>query len=59
MNLRTALIALGLVVPVIAVEPIADFSLPDVNPTSPRFEQMVSPRDYLHQVTAYYFGAST
>jgi len=32
------------------------FSLVDVNPTSPTFNTSVSPRDYLQQVSAYYFG---
>lgn len=38
---------------------LPDFSLVDKNLTSPRSGEGVSPRDYLHQVTAYYFGAST
>lgn len=37
-------------------EPVADFALADTNTTSPRYGQLVSPRDYRHQVTAYYFG---
>ena len=37
----------------------SDFSLPDVNPTSPRFNQGVSPRDYLERVSAWYFGHAT
>ena len=37
-------------------EPVADFSITDVNTTSPRFGTMVSPRDYRHQVSGYYFG---
>ncbi len=39
-----------------AAEPVADFSLIDDNPASPRHGQAVSPRDYQHQVSAYYFG---
>lgn len=38
---------------------VPDFSLPDVNPTSATFEQAVSPRDHLEQVSAWYFGHST
>ena len=38
---------------------LADFSLEDVNPTSPRFGQSVSPSDYLGQVSAWYFGHAT
>ena len=33
-----------------------DFSIPDVNDTSPRFNDMVSPRDYQGQVSAWYFA---
>ncbi len=38
---------------------LADFAAEDVNPASPRFGQMVSPRDHLGQVSAWYFGHST
>lgn len=37
---------------------VADFKLEDVNTTSPRYQQDVSPRDYRHQVSAYYFGSA-
>jgi len=40
-------------------DPLPDFSLRDVNTNSPRFDQMVSPRDYEGQVSAYYFGHAT
>lgn len=36
-----------------------DFSLSDVNPNSARYGKRVSPRDYLLQVSAFYFGAAT
>jgi len=36
-----------------------DFSLMDVNPSSPRFNQAVSPKDYLKQVSGWYFGHAT
>lgn len=39
--------------------PAADFSLPDVNPNSALFETNVSPRDYLGQVSGWYFGHGT
>ena len=39
--------------------PMADFHLQDVNPRSSRFGESVSPRDYLSQVSAWYFGHST
>lgn len=38
---------------------LADFSLPDVNPTSPTFNASVSPRDHLGKVSAWYFGHAT
>jgi len=38
--------------------PVANFQLPDVNPKSPRYGTDVSPRDYLLQVSGYYFGAA-
>ncbi len=37
---------------------LADFKLPDANPTSPRFGEEVSPRDYRHQVSLWYFGSA-
>jgi hypothetical protein len=39
--------------------PMADFQLQDINPASARFGETVSPRDYLSQVSAWYFGHST
>ena len=59
MKFRSTIFGLGLVCSAVAVEPVPDFSLTDVNESSPRLGQMVSPRNYLHQVTAYYFGSST
>ncbi|MEM8885187.1 MAG: hypothetical protein AAGD14_14055 [Planctomycetota bacterium] len=38
---------------------IADFQLEDVNDTSTRFGAMVSPRDYIGNVSAWYFGSAT
>jgi hypothetical protein len=40
-------------------DPAPDFSLRDVNATSARFDQMVSPRDYQGGVSAWYFGHAT
>jgi hypothetical protein len=37
----------------------ANFSLPDVNPNSASFQSQVSPRDYLQQVSGWYFGHAT
>jgi len=39
--------------------PVSDFSLPDINTTSLRHRVTaadLSPRQYIHQVTAWYFG---
>ena len=36
-----------------------DFHLQDVNTTSASFDQAVSPRDYLQEVSAWYFGHAT
>jgi hypothetical protein len=42
-----------------ATNPVPDFSLADVNSTSATFNTMVSPRDHLGKVSAWYFGHST
>lgn len=36
-----------------------DFHLTDVNTASKRYDQSVSPRDYLGQISVWYFGHST
>jgi len=36
-----------------------EFGLEDVNTSSPRFGERVSPRDYLQKVTGWYFGWAT
>ena len=38
---------------------LPDFSLTDVNANSARYQEAVSPRDYLGQTSAWYFGHST
>jgi hypothetical protein len=38
---------------------VAEFSIQDVNPNSARSGEMVSPRDYLGSVSAWYFGHAT
>jgi hypothetical protein len=38
---------------------VPDFSLLDVNPNSPTYNQQVSPRDYLGKVTGWYSGHAT
>ena len=38
---------------------VPDFSLIDVNPSSPTHEDPVSPRDYLEMVSGWYFGHAT
>lgn len=42
-----------------AAEPIPDFQLLDLNRNSSRYGTSVSPRDYILQVTGYYFGLAT
>ena len=36
-----------------------DFTLQDVNPNSARYQMEVSPRDYLGNRSAWYFGHAT
>ncbi len=43
----------------LAAELVPDFRLADVNPNSERYLAPVSPRDYLLQVSGYYFGWAT
>lgn len=38
---------------------VPDFSLVDVNPATPSYQQDVSPRDYLGKVSAWYFIHTT
>jgi hypothetical protein len=38
---------------------VSDFALTDVNSTSSTYNQSVSPRDYLEQVSGWYFGYAT
>jgi hypothetical protein len=41
---------------VVGAAPQPDFSLPDVNEASARSTQLISPRQYQGQITAWYFG---
>ena len=43
----------------LGLSPVADFSLVDANTTSETYGEEVSPRDYLGEVSAWYFGHST
>jgi len=60
---RITLDGSGVVMPLPVAEGEGDprpaFQLEDVNPDSTRFGETVSPRDYLSQVSAWYFGHST
>ena len=38
---------------------VVDFSLPDTNPSSPTVGQTISPRDYLQEVSGWYFIKAT
>ncbi|MCA9638224.1 MAG: hypothetical protein KC420_19480 [Myxococcales bacterium] len=40
-------------------EPAPDFSIPDINPASPRYGDQVSPRDYLERASGWVFLHST
>ncbi|MBI4566194.1 MAG: hypothetical protein HY716_16030 [Planctomycetes bacterium] len=42
-----------------SLPPVPDFALLDVNPNSARFDEAVSPRDYMGLVPAWYFGHAT
>ncbi|PYI87986.1 MAG: hypothetical protein DME26_04450 [Verrucomicrobia bacterium] len=43
----------------VCAQPVSDFHLSNVNMYSPRPNATVSPRDYLFQVSGYYFGAAS
>jgi hypothetical protein len=58
MKFLTSIVLVPMVVATLCAQPVPDFRLPDVNPTSPRFGAAVSPRDYRLQVSGYYFGAA-
>lgn len=57
-SLRIFFIALMFTIGSAGGQPVPDFSLRDVNTASPRANAMVSPRDYVLQVSGYYFGAA-
>ena len=40
-------------------EPLAPFSLIDVNETSDTYQQAISPADYLGKTSGWYFGHAT
>ena len=42
--------------PLPSTEAVPDFHLKDMNPNSVRYHSLVSPRDYLGTVSAWYFG---
>lgn len=45
--------------PLLGDTPAPDFAVRDVNPNSPRNGELVSPRDYIGEVSAWYFGHAT
>ncbi len=57
-NLARLIVGVGLIGQVSswAAELVPDFRLADLNPNSVRYQSPVSPRDYLLQVSGYYFG---
>lgn len=42
-----------------AADALPEFAVADANPASARFGENVSPRDYLGEVSAWYFGHAT
>lgn len=59
--MRRAIITLGVMIGIgsgLAIEPAPDFHLADVNTNSLRFQAKVSPRDYVLQVSGYYFATA-
>jgi hypothetical protein len=42
-----------------SADALSDFALADINPESPRYQQNISPRQYLGKISAWYFGHST
>jgi hypothetical protein len=58
-NAAALAVASFLFLPAGFATPLPDFQLPDENPNSPRFGQVISPRQYQEQVSAYYFGLET
>ena len=57
--MRRAMASLGVIFGLVtgwASEQVPDFHLTDVNVHSARLNAPVSPRDYLLQVTGYYFA---
>jgi hypothetical protein len=40
-------------------EQVPDFHLMDVNPNSATFNREISPRNYMGQISAWYFGHAT
>jgi hypothetical protein len=58
----TALATFAAVAATLGAEPVPDFQLRDLNTASPRYSAAaaaVSPRDYILQVSGYYFGHAT
>jgi hypothetical protein len=53
------ILALSLLLIPFRAQEAPDFRLTDVSLGSPRRQTIVSPRDYIMQVSGYYFGAST
>jgi hypothetical protein len=56
---RFLVFALSLTASTLVAQPVPDFKLQDVSITSPRRGTAVSPRDYIMQVSGFYFGEAT
>jgi hypothetical protein len=50
---------LGALYAISAFAQVSDFQLTDVSALSPRRGTVVSPRDYILQVSGFYFGGAT
>ena len=57
--LCTACTESGLGTGALPTGPVSDFSLIDLNPASFTSGEVVSPRDYLEQVSGWYFAHAT
>jgi hypothetical protein len=60
--MRRMIETLGVMIGIVAgwaVEPAPDFHLADANMHSLRFNTQVSPRDYILQVSGYYFATAS
>ena len=53
------ILACGSEDPAAPLQHAPDVALVDVNPNSSRHDESISPRDYMNQVSVWYFGHAT